>query len=92
MNRQQQTEALISETARLRFQFLERELDLSDTLIQLVQTDRMYGHDEHAAQGIEHVTVALKTVRKFISLVESPSDRERITARLEALEAEVAKL
>jgi hypothetical protein len=52
----------------------------------------MYGHYEHAAQGVEHITVALKTVRKFISLVESPSDRERITTRLEALEAEVAKL
>jgi len=88
----ERTEVLTTETERLPTQFLERELDLSDTLIQLVQADRNYGHNEHAAQGIEHVTQALRVVRKFISEVESPGDRERIATRLEALEVEFAKL
>lgn len=83
MNEREKTAALTAQTERLRIQFLDRELDLTETLIELVQMERNHGNSAHVSEGIEHATRGVQTVRKFIALIASPSERNRILTRLE---------
>lgn len=81
-------ESVMAKSARLRVEFLERELDLTDTMIQLARFE--YHRDESGA--IRHVHQGLDTIRNFLGLVTSPEDRARITERLQRLENELAAL
>lgn len=92
MNPHDQTLKLSAETQRLRVEFLDRELDLTDTLIQLVEAELNFGNDAHAHEGIEHISMGLKTIRKFLPLVASPNEIERISERLERLESKAAHI
>lgn len=90
MNNYQKTEDLAAETHRLRVQFLDRELDLTETLIELVRFETAQGETIHGSQGIEHAMQGLETVRKFAPLIESAADRDRIQKRLAGLEAQLS--
>lgn len=84
------TEPLDVQTERIRVQFLERELDLTGTMIQLT---RLEGTDEHrVAQAMRHISTGLYTIRKFIDQVSAADDRARITERLKQLEADAVVL
>lgn len=92
MNDHDYPEALLVEAQRLRLKFLERELDLTQTFIELTRFESKIGNGDRVSDGIQHATHGLDTVRKFINLVSSPEERDRIAERLETLEAELAKL
>lgn len=81
-----ESDSLTAETERLRIQFLDCELDLTETLLELARFERKEGN---VSEGIEHATKAAQTVRKFSGLITSPADRDRILARLEKLEAQL---
>jgi hypothetical protein len=83
-------ESLAAQTESLRVQFLERELELTATMIALVSLEGE--HSAHMSQAIRHVCLGLDIVRKFVGQVSSPDERARIADRLERLEAEVATL
>jgi len=84
-------ESLEAQTARLRVEFLDAELDLTMTMIELVRVERNI--DEARAQrSIRHIYQGLDTIRKFVNQVSSPDERARIADRLEQLEAEAATL
>lgn len=76
-------ESVRAESARLRVEFLEIELDLTETMLQ--RTLSAYG--DHS-QTKHHIRQALDTIRKFLAEVTSPKDHARIAERLMRLERE----
>ena|SRR5215469_12318136 len=85
-------ESLQAQTARVRVEFLERELDVTGTMIELTRLEAQIEAKFRVAQAMQHVCQGLDTVRKFLNQVSSPDDHARIARRLEELEAQVAKL
>lgn len=86
-------ESGMAESARLRVEFLEREVELTGTMIQhaLLETTIEPGGAD-ASQTIRHIHEGLDTIRKFLPEVTSSEDHARIAERLERLEADVAVL
>src|SRR5215472_16858540 len=82
--------SLAAETEILRVEFLERQLNLTATMIALAHVEG--AHTAYMSQAIRHVCQGLDIVRKFVDQVSSSDDRSRIADRLERLEAEVATL
>jgi hypothetical protein len=85
-------ESLQAQTARVRVEFLERELDVTATMIELTRLEAQIEAKFHVAQAMQHVCQGLDTVHRFLGRVSSPEDHDRIAHRLEELEAQVAKL
>jgi len=85
-------QALRAQSEQLRVEFLNRELELTQTFLDTIRLELAHGHDPHVAQGMEHVRHGLDTIRKFINGVSSEDTRARIADRLERLATDFARL
>ena len=83
-------EALRQESERLLIQFLDRELELTQTLIDLSRIESRSGNAEHASEAADHARQGLAAIRKFIERVASDADRTRILRGLQHLETQAA--
>ena len=85
-------ESLCAESARLLVEFLDRELELTQTLIDLTRIELQHGSSDHASEAVGHVQQGLQTIRRFIDRVPDESDRVRIIEGLGRLEKQVRNL
>ena len=85
-------EPLQQQTERVLIQFLDREVALTETLIELTRLEGRQGKGPKTAQGMQHVNQGLDTIRKFIGRISSTTDYARIAHGLEQLETKAAGL
>lgn len=83
------SESVRAESQRLLVQFIDRELELLETLIALTRIEMAHGNGEHAMQSVHHVRHGFGIVHKFIERLPE-QDRSRVAASLERLETEAA--
>lgn len=87
---QKEVSDIIAETSRFRIDFLHRELELTQTFLELARIE--YDLDARGAFEAMHLAhESLKTIRKYIDRVTDP-DRETIAEKLVSLEQRAAAL
>ena len=85
-------DTLTAESQRLLVQFLDRELELTETLMELTRLELRHGSSPHAEQTVIHVRQGLDTIHKFLGRVPRQEDQARIKEKLDRLEAEACGL
>ena len=74
------------ESEQLLVQFLDRELELTQTLLELTRLEFQSGPSGHSLMAVKHVAQGLETIGKFLDRISDSGDRERIAGRFRKLE------
>ena len=77
---------------RLLVQFLEQELELTRTMIDLMRIELKHTNNTHAGKSRANVQHGFDAISKFIGRVALREDRARIADGLERLQNEVEGL
>lgn len=87
---QERVSKIIAETSRFRIEFLHRELELTQTFLELARTE--FDFDVRGAFKAMHLAhEGLNTIRKYVDRVTAP-DRKPIAEKLVSLELQAATL
>ena len=72
--------------------FVEVELDLGFTFVELALTERDQNNLEHFQHAKHHAEKALAAIRKFVVEIQDPETRTKISQRCDQLAEAVAAL
>lgn len=82
--------ALSAETEQTRFEFLQSDVDICFTFIEVAQTELGLGDRDSAAQALERAQTGLDAIERLLPDLQRAGDREEIERKMERLRGAIA--
>ena len=85
-------QALVVASNEHLLRFLESDLALGNTFLDIAQTEFGRGYREHGTRSMQHAAEAVSMVNKFLNRIPDSNNRDRLKALSTDLERRIAEV